>query len=98
MNPKLKLALSSLLALILLSGLCFAAGKAFSDDEIFDRVRRDLAGDPLVRGGALTVEVKDGVVTLKGTVDEQKAKARAEKLTKKVRGVKSVVNQLVTKK
>ncbi len=98
MNPKLKLIVSSLLAVFLLTGVCFAKGKVLSDDEIFDQVRRDLAGDPLVKGGALIVEVKDGVVTLKGTVEEQKAKARAEKLVKKLRGVKSVVNELVTKK
>jgi osmotically-inducible protein OsmY len=65
------------------------------DDEIFDNVRRRLANDPDVRGGALQVDVKDGVVTLRGKVEKDRAKQKAEKLAKKVKGVKSVVNQLV---
>jgi osmotically-inducible protein OsmY len=47
-----------------------------------------------VKGGAFTVEVKDGVVTIKGVVEKEKARVKAEKLAKKVKGVKSVVNQL----
>jgi osmotically-inducible protein OsmY len=65
------------------------------DDEIFDNVRRRLANDPDVRGGALQVDVKDGVVTLKGKVEKDRYKQKAEKLAKKVKGVKSVVNQLI---
>jgi len=34
------------------------------------------------------------VVTLRGTVEEQKQKERAAKLAKKIAGVKSVDNQL----
>jgi osmotically-inducible protein OsmY len=33
-------------------------------------------------------------VTLNGTVHDEKAREKAEKLTKKVKGVTSVVNQL----
>ena len=46
------------------------------------------------RGYTVKVETKDGVVTLSGTVETGKAKSKAEKLTKKVRGVKGVVNEL----
>jgi len=65
-----------------------------SDNLIYDATRRRLAGDPDVKGGALEVEVKDGVVTLKGIVRTDQAKAKAEKLTLKVKGAKKVVNQL----
>jgi osmotically-inducible protein OsmY len=41
--------------------------------------------------------VKDGVVTLTGQVDEPKAKDRAEKLAKKVKGVKQVINKITVK-
>lgn len=68
-----------------------------SDDEIYDQVRRKLANDPDVKGGALGVEVKEGVVTLTGAVEKEKAREKAERLTKKVKGVKGVVNQLVVK-
>lgn len=40
----------------------------------------------------VTVEVKDGVATLSGTVADDAAKAAAEDAAKKVEGVKSVVN------
>lgn len=66
-----------------------------NDDTIYDQVRLKLASDPDVRGGGFDVQVKDGVVTLKGRVDKESFKQRAEKLTKKVKGVKSVVNQLL---
>lgn len=65
------------------------------DDAIYDKVRQRLYNDPDVKGGKLTVEVQNGVVTLKGQVSSEKIKAKAERLTRKVSGVKNVVNQLV---
>ena len=68
---------------------------ATSDDRIFDQVRMRLATDQDVKGGALDVTVKDGVVTIKGRVDTEKGKNRATKLAKKVKGVKEVDNELI---
>lgn len=65
------------------------------DDRISDQVRMRLATDPDVKGGALDVTVRDGVVTIKGRVDTEKGRGRATKLTKKVKGVKEVDNELV---
>ena len=81
--------------LALLAPLLLAQKTPVTDDTIFDMVRLKLASDPDVRGGAFDVHVKDGVVTIKGRVDKESYKQRAEKLTKKVKGVKSVVNQLL---
>lgn len=64
------------------------------DGRISDQVRMRLAGDPDVKGGDLDVTVKDGVVTLKGKVSSEKGRHRAESLSKKVKGVKSVDNEL----
>jgi len=64
------------------------------DDEIYDKVKLRLAGDAEVKGGALEVEVKDGVVTIKGIVRTDKAKSKAEKLVGKIKGVTKVVNEL----
>ena len=64
------------------------------DDAIFDQVRLRLAGDAEVKGGALDVAVENGVVTLRGKVERERIKQKAEKLVKKVKGVKSVNNQL----
>ena len=47
-----------------------------------------------MRGGGFEVIVKNGVVTLRGQVHTEKAKEKAEKITKKVKGVVSVDNQL----
>lgn len=68
-----------------------------TDDAIYDKVIRRLANDPDVKGGAFEVDVKDGIVTIKGVVEQDKLKAKAEKLAKKVKGVKGVVNQLTVK-
>lgn len=65
------------------------------DDRISDQVRMRLATDADVKGGALDVSVKDGVVTIKGRVDTEKGKNRATKLAKKVKGVKDVDNELI---
>jgi len=89
----LKVLICAILSLALF-GAALGADKTASDDSIYDNVRRKLASDPVVKGGALQVDVKAGVVTLRGTVDEQKQKERAGKMAKKITGVKSVVNEL----
>jgi hyperosmotically inducible protein len=72
----------------------WAADKPLSDDAIYDQVKRKLANDIVVKGGGLDVEVKDGVVTINGAVERSVQKEKAEKITKKVKGVKQVVNNL----
>jgi osmotically-inducible protein OsmY len=64
------------------------------DDEIYDKVKLKLAGDPDVKGGALEVAVKDGVVTVRGIVRTEQAKAKANKVAGRVKGVTKVVNEL----
>ncbi len=92
-----RLALSVVLFLSMLVSV-FAADKPRSDDYLNDTVRSRLAGDSLVKGGNIDVEVKDGVVTLQGKVMEAKQKDKAERLAKKVSGVKSVVNKITIEK
>lgn len=83
------------LTMILLAATLFgAAAKDLSDDAIYDQVRLKLAGDRDVGGGAITVKVTQGAVELSGQVKTESIRAKAEKLTKKVKGVKSVINQL----
>jgi hypothetical protein len=72
----------------------YFADKGLSDDSIHDLVKRKLANDPDVKGGALEIDVKDGVVTLRGKVETDKLKQKAERLAKKVNGVKKVVNEI----
>jgi osmotically-inducible protein OsmY len=65
-----------------------------TDDKIYDEVRLRLASDAQVKGGALVVEVQDGVVTISGKVKTEKQKARAERLARRVKGVSKVINKL----
>lgn len=92
---KMRRLLCSALLCVCLSAAAFAQDKAApSDDRITDQVSMRLAVDPDVKGGALKVTAKDGVVTITGRVDTEKAKRKAEKLAKKVKGVKSVTNDV----
>jgi len=88
-------------AIVVVLSLLLALGPAFafqsSDDKIYDQVRLKLVADPDVKGANLEVAVKDGVVTLRGAVTQEKFRQKAEKITKKVKGVKSVVNELTIK-
>ncbi|MBM3724766.1 MAG: BON domain-containing protein [Acidobacteria bacterium] len=85
----------TLLILLLAAAFTSAAQKQPpTDDEIYDRVRLQLSGDAEVKGGAFEVIVKDGVVTIRGKVEKEKYKSKAERLAKKVKGVKQVVNEL----
>jgi len=87
---------SFLLAIMLMlpAAVQAAADKPVSDDLIYNLVRQKLAGDSVVKGGALTVEVKDGAVTISGSVQSDKQKDKAERIAHKVKGVKSVTNQI----
>ncbi len=84
------------LVLVFLLGSVVAFAQV-SDDTIYDAVRRKLANDPDVKGGAFEVDVKDGVVVIKGVVEKEQIKQKAERLAKKVKGVKGVENKLVVK-
>ena len=87
------------LAFAACEGIAFSSQRAhvYSDDAIVDFVRLKLASDPDVKGGALQVECKNGIVTLGGTIDSQKLKDRATRLAKKVKGVKQVINNITVR-
>ena len=91
---KIKRVVTAMVLLLTLVVSALAADKPIDDNYISDSVRSKLASDSVVKGGAIDVDVKDGVVTLKGKVQEARQKSKAESLAKKVKGVKSVINQL----
>ena len=70
------------------------ADKPMSDDLIYDNVKRRLAEDSDVKGGGLDIDVKQGVVTLRGKLETQRQIDKATKIAKKVNGVKKVVNEI----
>jgi osmotically-inducible protein OsmY len=71
-----------------------AFAQASDDDRIYDEVRQRLSTNRDIKGGAIEVEVKDGVVTLRGKVMAQREKVKAEQVAKKVKKVKKVINEL----
>jgi hyperosmotically inducible protein len=82
---------------LILSFACVCAAKEkepITDGSISDQVSIKLASDPIVKGGNLKVDVKDGVVTLTGQVELQQQKEKAGSLAKKVKGVKQVINNI----
>jgi osmotically-inducible protein OsmY len=91
------LAIIPLAALLVALITPLAGAEPVSDDLICDQVRMKLVSDRDVRGGAIEVTVVEGVVTLKGTVRTEKAKRKAESLSKSQKGVNKVVNELDVK-
>jgi len=87
--------LSLVLVVAMLAAPLLAQKKGPTDDELTDQVLVRLANDPDVGGVKFDVSVHDGAVTLKGKVRTDKQKVKAEKVTKKIKGVTSVINQLV---
>ena len=65
-----------------------------SDDRIGDDVCQLLTDDPHVDASNIEVKVRDGEVTLGGTVHSRRAKRHAEDLIESIAGVKEIHNQL----
>ena len=70
-----------------------AADKEVSDDLLYDRVNRRLITDRELGSRQLEVTVKKGVVTVSGFVASEKMQKRVDKIVKKEKGVRQVVNQ-----
>ncbi|MEZ5364599.1 MAG: BON domain-containing protein [Bryobacterales bacterium] len=64
-----------------------------SDDSIYDQVNRQLITDRDLGAHPLTVHVEQGIVTVTGFVESEKARKKVDKLVRKVKGVKDVVNR-----
>ena len=65
-----------------------------TDQQIQGDVLAELKWEPRVQPNEIAVTVKDGVVTLSGTVDSYTKKDAAEQAAHRVRGVKAVANDI----
>lgn len=74
-----------------------ASGPEFEKAKLTATIKAQLAREDQATLQAVTVDVNDGVVKLKGPVSSAEKKAKAEEITRKVSGVKSVVNNLEVK-
>ena len=86
--------LLAIITFLMFFAMIAPAAEPVSDDTLYDQVRIKIANDRTVGGGAIQVKVTNGVVELTGTVKNEKLKSQAEKVAKKVKGVKSVDNKL----
>jgi osmotically-inducible protein OsmY len=68
-----------------------------SNAELQKDVQTAIAWEPLLTAAEVGVTVKDGIVSLTGTVDSYPKKAEAEKAAKGVVGVKAVVEEIKVK-
>ncbi len=71
-----------------------AAKNQVNDDTVYDQVRIHIANDREIGGSPIEVKVKEGAVELTGKVKTERQKVKAEKIAKKVKGVRSVVNNI----
>jgi osmotically-inducible protein OsmY len=85
---------SLLLIFALIAPMLVLAQGTPEDDRIYDTVRRRLADDVDVKGAGFDVIVKKGAVTLQGRVHDEKAREKAARIVKKVKGVTNVDNKL----
>ncbi|HYB96255.1 MAG TPA: BON domain-containing protein [Vicinamibacterales bacterium] len=65
-----------------------------SDDRIREEICDCMTDDPALDASDVVVEVKQGEVTLTGSVTSRDQKRRAEDLAERISGVKDVTNQL----
>ncbi len=70
-------------------------GAAIDDAAVTARVKAALVADPNLSALKIDVDSKQGVVTLRGSVESEAASARAGTLAEDTEGVVSVDNQLV---
>lgn len=69
-------------------------GETLDDAWIHTKIVAKLIGDTKTPERKINVDVVNGVVTLRGTVDTAEAKTEAERTAKETEGVKKVNNQL----
>lgn len=72
----------------------YPSHKKTSDDEIAKRAIDILSWDTMVPGGSIQVMVRDGWVTLTGSVDWHYQKKQAEEDIRKLSGVRGVINNI----
>ncbi|MFN7138755.1 MAG: BON domain-containing protein [Limisphaerales bacterium] len=76
-----------------------AAGAGNEDRQLETRVRQTLLGDqqqpqPTAAGRNVTIQVREGTVTLSGTVQSQEESQQLEQKARQIEGVRNVENNL----
>lgn len=88
------LSLAALLLAAVPAAAQTSAGTTHGDEWATVKIQTALYRDLRFRGRRLTVDTVEGVVTLRGKVDSDEARADAAEVARRVEGVKSVRNEL----
>jgi osmotically-inducible protein OsmY len=72
-----------------------ATGETITDAMLNTKIHAKMLDEATLKGSDINVDVKDHMVTLKGTVASAAGKARAEEIAKTTDGVKGVTDLLV---
>ena len=89
------IALAVLTLTVALAGPASAQTGAVKDAWLVMKIHSDLVDEDVLSGSNIDVDVKNGIVTLQGTVTSEAGRARAIAETKRTNGVKSVVDNLL---
>ena len=89
-----RITLTLLTVLTLGIGAATAQVNTIKDGWLVMKVHSEMVDEDVLSGSNIDVDVKNGVVTLQGTVPSEAARARALEVAKKNDGVKNVVDQL----
>src|SRR5687767_2305849 len=82
------------LALLMGTGSALAQTSTIKDGWLVMKVHSEMVDEDVLNGSNIDVDVRNGVVTLQGTVPSEAARSRAVAVAKANDGVKSVVDQL----
>jgi len=84
----------AVLTLTFVSAPALAQVSTVKDGWLVTKIHSDLVDEDVLSGSNIDVDVKNGVVTLQGTVTSEAGRARAIAEAKKTSGVKNVIDQL----
>jgi hyperosmotically inducible protein len=84
----------AVLTLTFVSAPALAQVSTVKDGWLVTKIHSDLVDEDVLSGSNIDVDVKNGMVTLQGTVPSEAARARAIAEAKKTSGVKGVTDQL----
>jgi hyperosmotically inducible protein len=85
------------MAVALSVGACSSTrttGEQIDDAWINTKIKAKLTGDTTMNAFNIDVHVLEGVVTLKGKVEKQETREKAELYAERTKGVKQVINEI----
>jgi hypothetical protein len=85
----------TILCLLILVSISISCSRKPSDEVISQDIQKKAAADPQAQEAQMTVESKQGVVTLKGKAKTEAARHEVETIAKEEPGVKAVENEVL---